>query len=67
MVNRNNRFNFRFDIDKLLLIGAFFTLANDLVKLLITYQVYCDNNNKKNNQGLEELIEEEIIEDADSI
>ncbi|NLX64649.1 MAG: hypothetical protein GX022_07760 [Clostridiaceae bacterium] len=67
MVNRNNRFNFRFDIDKLLLIGAFFTLANDLVKLLITYQIYCDNNNKKNNQGLGELIEEEIIEDADSI
>jgi len=67
MVNRNNRFNFRFDIDKLLLIGAFFTLANDLVKLLITYQVYCDNTIKKYKQDLQDIIEEEIIEEADSI
>jgi|GEM_PF-1329599 len=67
MANRNDRSNFRFDIDKLLVIGAFLTLANDLIRLLVTYQVYCDNNNKKNNQGLEELLEEEIIEDADSI
>lgn len=67
MVNRNNCFNFRFDIDKLLLIGAFFTLANDLVKLLITYQVYCDNTIKKYKQDLQDIIEEEIIEEADSI
>lgn len=67
MAKRNDRFNFRFDIDKLLLFGAFLTLANDLIKLLITYQVYCDNNNKKNNQALEDLLEEEIIEGADSL
>ena len=39
--------NYNFDINKLLLIGAFITLAGDFVKLLITYQVYCDSLTKK--------------------
>jgi hypothetical protein len=55
MVNRN----YHFDINKLLLIGAFITLLGDFIKLLITYQVYCNNLLKKNNINQLELEAEE--------
>jgi hypothetical protein len=51
MVNRN----YYLDINKLLLIGALMTLIGDFVKLLITYQVYCDNLNKKNIKGADSI------------
>lgn len=50
MVNRN----YNLDINKLLLIGALMTLINDIIKLLITYQVYCDRSTKRNIQDKSE-------------
>lgn len=58
MVNRN----YHLDINKLLLIGAFMTLIGDFIKLLITYQVYCDNLTKKKiNQAELEVEEADFI------
>ncbi|NLP00117.1 MAG: hypothetical protein GX386_07480 [Clostridiaceae bacterium] len=58
MVNRN----YHFDINKLLIIGAFITLLGDFIKLLITYQVYCNNLSKKNINQLElEIAEDDFI------
>jgi uncharacterized membrane protein len=45
-----------------LIIGAFITLLGDFIKLLITYQVYCNNLSKKNINQLElEIAEDDFI------
>lgn len=52
--------NPHFDIDKLTLIGAILVLLGDFIELLVAYQEFCDNMDKKRN-GIQ-LLEQERLE-----
>lgn len=51
------------DIYKLSLLGAIMVVIGDFLELLVAYQEYCDNRDKKNNNtiGFEERIESQRL------
>ncbi|NLU51499.1 MAG: hypothetical protein GXX10_01350 [Clostridiaceae bacterium] len=51
--------NPHFDIEKLTLIGAILVLLGDFIEVLVAYQEYCDNMDKKRNGS--QLLEQERL------